>query len=101
MDTEADLTLANKVQNFECHVTLAPEHGTEIVTKMAERLRFKTSFLVGDDMLGAGKHFYCTSHDYTFARMQGRMEELIKYLADHGVPIKRKKIEHILLDERF
>lgn len=95
--------IARKIepQNFECHITLAPEHNTPFVQSLAKFHKFKTSLLVGDEELGDAKHLYITSHDYTYQRMELRMDDLVYSLSVACIPIRRKKIEHILLDERY
>lgn len=86
------------IQNyFECHVTLLPDN-REKVEPIAKKHKFKTSILVGDEVMGDERLLYCTSHDRTFESMKARMEALISELPP---PILRKKIEHILLDERY
>lgn len=87
--------------DYECHVTLDPKYKGPTVEAIASNYQFKTSLLVGDEELGPDKHLYITSHDYTYDRMKARMDDLVSHLNNIGIKIKRKKIEHILLDERF
>ncbi len=81
---------------YECHVTLLPQYEKD-VEGVARQHKFHMSVLMGDPELGEHKYLYCTSHDSTFDGMKGRMEALVAAL---HVPHIRRKIEHIVLDER-
>lgn len=81
--------------HYECHVTLKPERIPEI-EEIAKRHKFKTSVLMGDEVMGDAKLLYCTTHDVDLS-IWDRMDRLI---ADLPVPILRKKIEHVIFDER-
>lgn len=87
------------VKPFECHITCSPrDAGT--VFPIATQHGFTTSLLVGDDAMGDAKLLYCTSHDYTLEMMRRRMGLLVSALEGAGVKTLRRKIEHIVLDER-
>ena len=119
----------NEKQYYECHVTLYPEWA-EIVEPIAKMLRFKTSVLKGDEVMGDDKLLYCTSHAKSFDVMVVRMQELVMHIEAaslkvcqvcgdkdcalaakgaahkgktgwHNRAILRKKIEHVVFDERF
>lgn len=86
--------------DFECHVTLVPvdePYWLEVVEHVAKTYRFKTSFIVGDPVLGKAKYFYCTGHDVTYDALMSRMNMLVKDLPTAPV---RRKIEQVLFDER-
>lgn len=68
------------------------------VEPVAKKHKFKTSVLVGDEVMGDAKLLYCTSHGKDFVELNRRMEALIKDLP--GLPM-RKKIEHVVLDVRY
>lgn len=83
--------------NYECHITLRP-HGREEVDVLAKKHGFKTSVIAGDVIMGDSPFLYCTCHDMTEAGIRIKMEALSKELP---CKILRKKIEHIIYDERF
>jgi hypothetical protein len=87
--------------NFECHVTLVPSEDpswVKTIEGIAEEHKFKTSFIVGDPLLGKAKYFYLTAHDKTYNGLMGRMQAVVDSLPTKPV---RLKIEQILYDERF
>jgi hypothetical protein len=88
-----------KEGSFECHITLEPESRL-VVESIAKKHKFKVSALVGDEVMGDDKLLYCTTHDSDFKRIMDRMEDLISELPE-PVKVLRKKIELILLDQRF
>jgi hypothetical protein len=88
------------MKDFECHVTLPPpkSYGDRLILEdIARKHKFKTSYIVGDPVLGDAKFFYCTSHDITFESLKDRMDRLV---ADLPRPILRRKIEQVVFDER-
>ena len=85
---------------YECHVTTNRIYKDKILS-VAEKHKFKTSAIEGDPELGSDTHFYCTSHSSSYINLYNRMEALIQDLKDLYIPILRKKIELIVLDERF
>lgn len=85
-------------RNYECHVTCLPQD-RDIIEPIADKHKFKTSVLTGDEILGDEKYLYCTKHDGDYMNLYYAMEALIKDLSE--VKIVRKKIELILLDERY
>lgn len=87
------------MNHYECHVTLNPEHRAA-VEAIAKVHKFKTSALVGDEVMGDDKLLYCTTHDSDFIRIVRRMDDLIKALPKE-IKVLRKKVEEILIDERY
>lgn len=88
---------------YECHITLPPPATPEERARledMARNYRFKTSQIDGDPQLGAHVFFYLTGHDSDFNSMKGRMDDLALRVASAGVKVLRRKIEHIVYDER-
>lgn len=85
---------------FECHITLEPKYVVP-ATKICRKYRFKTSLLLGDDLLGGSKYLYLTTHDKIFVCIHDRMDRCISDLAQAKIPIIRKKIEQIVLDVRY
>jgi hypothetical protein len=88
-----------KEGSFECHVTLEPRDRGAIEL-VAKKHKFKVSALVGDEVMGDDKLLYCTTHDSDFKRIMDRMNYLISELPE-TVKVLRKKIEQILVDQRF
>ncbi len=88
-------------KNYECHVTLTPPAPgmRRTVEEIASLHRFKTSVLVGDEAMGDDRLLYLTTHDASFAAIYDRMERVIGDLPK-PVEVLRRKIEHIVLDER-
>ena len=93
----AEIREARKKEYYECHVTLLPKHQKK-VEPLAKKHKFKTSLLVGDEVMGDAKFLYCTSHGKSYDELYGRMEKLVEDLP--GM-VLRKKIEHVILDERY
>lgn len=87
------------MNHYECHVTLDPRC-RDLVEPIAKEHKFKTSALVGDEVMGDDKLLYCTTHDSDIGRILSRTNRLIEAFPE-GVKVLRKKIEHILLDERY
>lgn len=86
--------------HFECHVTLKPEK-RELVEALAKKHKFKVSSLVGDEVMGDDKLLYCTTHDADFQRISDRTTNLLYDLRYENLTVLRKKIEQILVDERY
>lgn len=84
---------------YECHITLKPEF-EEKVTPIAESFGFKISKITDDDVMGPGKHMYCTSRSESFEDIRGRMQGLTDSLHKTNIPMQRRKIEHCIFDER-
>jgi hypothetical protein len=84
---------------FECHITLLPKH-EEVATPISAKHKFKTSKIAGDEVLGDDVFFYCTSHSKYYEDLKNRMDSLTRELNDAGVPHLRRKIEHVVFDER-
>lgn len=90
---------------YECHITTPPppqQADRVYLDGLAKRHKFKTSQIEGDPLLGDKVYFYFTGHDSDLERMRTRMDELsrdIQILAQ--VSILRRKIEQIVLDERY
>ena len=83
-------------KHFECHVTLHPSHA-EVIEPIAKKHGFKTSQIVGDEVLGDKKYFYCTASGLNYDALLGRMDDLVK---DFPVPHLRRKIEEVVYDVR-
>jgi hypothetical protein len=90
--------------SYECHLTMPPppaEGDRVYLEALAKQHGFKTSFIVGDPLLGDAKYFYMTGHDSDFQKMQDRMNSLSKEVQTLAkTRVIRRKIEQILIDER-
>lgn len=87
---------------YECHVTL-PEmnvHGKAFCNGLAQELGWKTSFIIGDPLLGVNGFFYLTAHNRDSHRLYGKMKELLGRLEREGLEVLREKIEHIVHDTK-
>lgn len=85
---------------YECHITLQPDY-KEFIEPIAVKHKFKTSVLKGDEIMGDDTLMYCTCHDKSFETISVRMDNLINDFQICDIPILRKKIEHVVLDERY
>lgn len=88
---------------YECHITLEPpaQPGLrQTAEDLAKLRRFKTSELVGDEVMGDAKLLYCTSHSATYDMLFRRMCQLNDDLVRAGLKVLRRKIEHVVFDSR-
>lgn len=89
--------------NFECHVTIrnfAQVSTKTVLELVAQQLRWKTSVIQGDPILGEESFFYFTAHAGDYMEMYERMRTLLKRLHEEKIPVCRKKIELVLYDQR-
>jgi hypothetical protein len=90
--------------SYECHITVPPppaEADLVYLEGLAKNHGFKTSFIVGDPLLGDAKYFYMTGHDADLEKMQARMNALSREVQTLArVRVLRRKIELIVFDER-
>lgn len=89
---------------FECHVTVRmpiDEVGYDALAyeKLAAEFGWKTSVIHGDPLLGPGGKFYFTAHAKDFLPLLEKMNLLTNRFS--GRMLMRRKIELIVLDERF
>ena len=85
---------------FECHVTIAPQF-KDFVQMVADKHKFKTSFLEGDIVMGDAKLMYCTCNDKDEDNITKRMNSLVTELLANKVTVLREKIEEIKWDKRY
>lgn len=81
------------------HITLRPQY-KEQAEQIAKQFKFKTSQIAGDQVLGDDVFLYITGKDISLVDMAMRMDKATDELKRLEVPVIRRKIEHILLDER-
>ena len=87
---------------YECHVTVAPVFGERL--EALQRLAAEYDFKVAKLLMGKGlsaKDSFCTGHAKDFESLQDRMLRLSEDLARHDFLLWRRKIEAVVLDERF
>ena len=84
---------------YECHVTLDSQHKAKVEV-IAASVGFKVSALKGDEFLGDDVKIYCTSHARDKETMVQKLTNLTAALNEARVPYIRRKIEHIIFDER-
>lgn len=87
-------------QYYECHITLYPQF-EPAVYELVQKYKFKTSKIHGDQMLGDNLYMYLTGKDVSLYEMTRRMENVTDELKQMSIPYIRRKIEHIILDERY
>lgn len=84
---------------YECHITLEARY-KEQVEPIAKECGFKVSALKGDEFLGDDIKIYLTSHAKEEMPMRGKMASMTAGLWNAKIPYIRRKIEHIIFDER-
>jgi hypothetical protein len=85
---------------FECHITydkISPEE-QKLLEEYASKVKWKTSFIEGDPLLGPGVRFFLTCHSADSDQLIRRMREVIR-----NSPVKpiREKIEEIIHDTKY
>ena len=88
------------INTFEAHITIDPKYAS-LIDSRVDTEGWKTSYIVGDEELGDAKFFYLTSNHVDAKVLREDMEDMIECLNEGGVPILRKKLEFIFLDERY
>lgn len=84
------------MRDFEIHITIRPEY-KDRVDSLATELGYKTSLIDEDEVMGRDKLCYITFHTSSYKLAKERLESVIESI---GVPVLRKKIEHILYDAK-
>lgn len=84
---------------FECHVTMHPSHA-EKAKAVGKQYGFKSSEIVGDEVMGDGVFFYLTKSGTEFEKVQKDMHACIATLRMNKIPFLRTKIELIIYDHR-
>jgi hypothetical protein len=82
---------------YECHVTLRKPQDTRELESLALEKQWKTSFIVGDPLLGKEGFFYFTTHHVDYDQIFSKMRSLADRL---GTLVIREKIEHIVYDTK-
>lgn len=82
---------------FECHITCERPNDTTALEALAAKYSWKTSYIVGDPLLGTGGFFYFTAYDTDLVNMKLRMHEMADRIS---VRVLRKKIEQIVYDTK-
>lgn len=88
--------------SYEVHITLdIKEQYEKTALTNACPEGWSTSFIDGDPILGKGIKFYFTTHRKRYQDAHVSMLQLWNSLLDRGFKPIRRKIEEIVLDERF
>lgn len=88
-------------EEYEIHITSNTIHETKL-KEIGERLGWTYSAIDNDPLLGAGVKAYLTNHVYGSTNSAlVAMYQVHEALVRENVPILRRKIERIVLDERF
>ncbi len=95
-------------QYFECHITIEPVFDEKLVlfTNIASNQGFRVAkLLMQKDRTGTGerstKDSFCTGHAKTYEEIELRMKNLTTLLQEAGFDVWRRKIEHVIYDEKF
>ena len=83
---------------YECHVTIDAAD-KEKAAPIAELNGFHMSAIDGDEIMGPGVKAYCTKSGAEYA-LHSDMENLCDHLEVAGIKWQRRKVEHIVRDER-
>lgn len=84
---------------FECHITCMTSQAP-IAASVAEALKWKTSEIARDPVLGEDTYFYLTKYGDTYEDIFGDMKTTVRSLMSRQVRVVREKIELILHDKR-
>lgn len=86
--------------DYECHITVPQSHSSE-AGHVAWYMRWKTSEIARDPLLGDDTHFYLTCHATDYDIIWRKMRSTIAHLEAQHVPVLREKIERIEHDVRY
>lgn len=85
---------------YEIHITCLTSQ-SEIAKSVAAELKWKTSEIARDPVLGNDTYYYLTTHTAGMPQAYNRMLECVDMLLVKDVKVLREKIEHIIHDNRF
>ena len=85
---------------FECHITI-PVSDALKGRLVAKELKWKTSQIDGDPVLGNNVYFYLTKYQDNLERMHSDLRQAVEDLRHLDVEVIREKIEQIVHDVRF
>lgn len=89
-------------EEYECHITCVKPETTYYLEQLAKERKWKTSYIVGDPLLGNEGFFYFTCHSNSYDKIFSKMELLyIKLIELFGSKLViRKKIEKVVYDTK-
>lgn len=90
-------------RKFECHITLLKPKTTseaKLLFDISSRHSFRTSWITGDPVLGAGNWFYISGYDENYHNLFLKMKNVVREISSHNIEIIREKIEEILYDTK-
>lgn len=93
---------------YECHLIFfipdamqsTIERSRQMLEDIGVEYHFSFSEIAGDEKLGREPHWYLTRSKSNGADLAADMNALTVALESAGIPILRRKIEHIVFDER-
>jgi hypothetical protein len=94
---------------YECHLTFDAftqgrisewDRRCEQIDEIGQKYHFRFSKIEGDEQMGPGVRWYLTRSLKDGPTLTNDMNALTYALTQAGVPILRRKIEHIVFDER-
>lgn len=84
---------------YECHITVHVDHAEKAET-IAKQLKWKTSQILRDPVLGDKPFFYLTTHSDNASAIFARMNLAKNNLLLADIPILREKVEAIIHDSK-
>ncbi len=95
-------------QYYECHITVEPVFEEKLLQfqEMCKEYNFKVARLLlqkreKDSPERSSKDSFCTGHSLDFEDMNIRMRSLSDKISNSGIKVWRRKIEHVIFDERM
>lgn len=85
---------------FEAHITI-PANERKRAEKAAHSSGFHMSSITDDEMMGPGVNAYATKSSTDFEKLRMETFVLCKRFMDHGVTVRRYKIEMAVVDVRY
>lgn len=88
------------MDKYEGHLTLFTGH-KDVASKVGSHFQMHYSEISGWDEMGSGRHAFLTTHDTNLPAINDRLMQAKFELEEHGLVVKRIKIEMAIFDERY
>lgn len=86
---------------YECHITLNAEDADKATALLDKTdMKWKTSKIDGDPVLGKKIYFYLTTHAVDYSEIHQKMSRTAAVLYAGGLDVVRQKIEAIVFDTK-
>jgi hypothetical protein len=87
---------------YECHITIDPVEGEtlECFKGLCTESKFKVAELFKRNGQSHNLDQFCTGHGKYFEELHDRMLHLVDRIREHGLVLRRYKIEAVLVDSR-